>query len=51
MTDPVAVVTGAGRGIGKAIALHLGALGYRVAVVGRSADRGKKVVAPVPELS
>ncbi len=34
MAERVAVVTGAGRGIGKAIGLHLGALGYRVAVVG-----------------
>jgi len=43
MADRVAVVTGGSRGIGKAIARQLGARGYRVAVVGRSVERGEKV--------
>jgi NAD(P)-dependent dehydrogenase (short-subunit alcohol dehydrogenase family) len=47
MVDRVAVVTGASRGIGKAIALHLGTSGYRVAVVGRSPDRGARVVGEI----
>src|SRR5438034_11354208 len=36
----VAVVTGASRGIGKGIALELGALGATVYVTGRSAEPG-----------
>lgn len=39
-TDEVAVVTGASRGIGKGIALELGAAGYTVYVTGRSVDEG-----------
>ena len=34
--DQVAVVTGAGRGIGRAIAIELGRLGARVVLVARS---------------
>jgi NAD(P)-dependent dehydrogenase (short-subunit alcohol dehydrogenase family) len=37
-TDPVAVVTGAGRGIGRAVAQRLSASGYRVALTARSKD-------------
>lgn len=40
---PVAVVTGASRGIGKGIALELGAAGFTVYVTGRTVDAG-----PIP---
>lgn len=36
--NPVAVVTGSGRGIGRAVAVRLSAEGYRVALTSRSAD-------------
>src|SRR5579884_196813 len=39
-----AVVTGATRGIGRAIAAHLCGLGATVALVGRDAERGERVV-------
>lgn len=39
-TAPVAVVTGASRGIGKGIALELGAIGATVYVTGRTVDAG-----------
>ena len=35
MTDPVAVVTGAGQGVGRAVAHHLARAGHRVVLVGR----------------
>jgi len=38
VTQRLVVVTGAGRGIGRAIALRLAAAGHRVAVVGRDED-------------
>ena len=41
------VITGATRGIGKAMAMHLAAEGARVSVVGRSAERGERVVASI----
>ena len=34
----VAVVTGAGSGIGRAVSLHLARAGYQVAMAGRRAD-------------
>ncbi len=37
--SPTAIVTGGGRGIGRAIALRLAAEGTRVIIVGRNADR------------
>lgn len=40
MQDKIAVVTGASRGIGKGIALELGALGMTVYVTGRTTDGG-----------
>lgn len=41
----VALLTGASRGIGKAIALELARLGYNLAVVGRDAESLEKVAA------
>ncbi|KAB1073863.1 SDR family oxidoreductase [Methylobacterium planeticum] len=35
MTQPVAIVTGPGSGVGRAVALGLGAAGYRVVLAGR----------------
>jgi NAD(P)-dependent dehydrogenase (short-subunit alcohol dehydrogenase family) len=45
--DPtsVALVTGAGRGIGRAIARHLSAVGYRVAITARSKDQLEETAA------
>ncbi len=42
---PVAIVTGAGSGIGRATALELGARGHRVAVLDRDTERGEHVAA------
>ena len=38
MDGPVAIITGAGRGIGRAVAVELGALGYRLTLVSRNQD-------------
>ena len=47
LTDQVAVVTGAGRGIGRAIALRLAKAGARIACVSRTADNAEKVAGEV----
>lgn len=36
--EPVAIITGAGRGIGRAAALELAAIGYRLTLVSRNED-------------
>ncbi len=49
LTDKVAVVTGAGRGIGQAIAQALAAAGARVAIVSRTEANSTKVAALINE--
>jgi len=44
LQDKVAIVTGATRGIGRAIAVRFGQEGARVAVVGRDEDKGHETV-------
>ena len=44
LSGQTALVTGASRGIGKSIALRLGAAGARVACIARSADKLKETV-------
>lgn len=48
LTDQVALVTGASRGIGRAIADRLASDGARVVVTSRSGDRAEAVAAELP---
>jgi len=50
LTNQIAVVTGAGRGIGRAIALKLAAEGADVACVSRTAENSEKVAQEVRAL-
>jgi NAD(P)-dependent dehydrogenase (short-subunit alcohol dehydrogenase family) len=50
-TTPVAVVTGANTGIGRATALHLGTNGFRVVATVRSRAKADKLMARVAELN
>lgn len=51
-TAPVAVITGAGQGVGLAIARRMAAEGYRTALTGRDANKLERAAAdlPVPAL-
>lgn len=48
MSGRVAIITGAGTGIGKAVALALGKRGYHVMLAGRRADLLEDVAAQIP---
>ncbi len=50
LTDKVAVVTGAGRGIGRAVALAYAKMGADVACVSRTGENSAKVAAEVESL-
>ena len=47
VTDPVAIVTGAGQGVGRAVALRLASAGHRVVLVGRDRAKLEKVAAEI----
>jgi NAD(P)-dependent dehydrogenase (short-subunit alcohol dehydrogenase family) len=47
--SPVAIVTGASRGIGRAAARQLGEAGYRVAVVARGEENLRETASAIPE--
>ncbi|MDZ7709994.1 MAG: SDR family oxidoreductase [Roseovarius sp.] len=49
VTDGIAVVTGAGGGLGRALALELAARGVRVAAIGRSPGGIEETAAMAPE--
>ena len=48
MSDPVAVVTGAGQGVGRAVAHRLATAGHRVVLVGRDRTKLEQVAAEIP---
>ena len=48
MNHKTAVITGAGSGVGAAVALTLGREGWRVALVGRRAEPLERVAAEIP---
>jgi 3-oxoacyl-[acyl-carrier protein] reductase len=50
LTNQIAVVTGAGRGIGRAIALKFAAEGADIVVVSRTAENSEKVAAEIRAL-
>jgi 3-oxoacyl-[acyl-carrier protein] reductase len=50
LANQIAVVTGAGRGIGRAIALKFAAEGAEVVVVSRTAENSEKVANEIPAL-
>jgi 3-oxoacyl-[acyl-carrier protein] reductase len=50
LTDKIAVITGAGRGIGQAIALNFAAAGARVAVVSRTEVNASQAAASINAL-
>jgi NAD(P)-dependent dehydrogenase (short-subunit alcohol dehydrogenase family) len=49
LADKVAIVTGASRGIGRAIAIHLARNGAKVVVAARDAKKLNEVVAEIKE--
>ncbi len=49
LTDKVAIVTGSGRGLGRAIALHMGEAGAKLVVCARSADETGETVEDLRE--
>lgn len=49
MSSPVAIITGAGSGVGRATALKFAAEGWRVVVLGRRADALAATVSAAPE--
>lgn len=48
MSAPIAVVTGAGQGVGRAAALRLASAGHRVVLVGRNHEKLEHVAAEIP---
>ena len=50
LANQIAVVTGAGRGIGRAIALKFAAEGADIVVVSRTAENSEKVAAEIRAL-
>ena len=49
LADKVAIVTGASRGIGRAIAIHLARNGAKVVVAARDTKKLNEVVAEIEE--